>query len=64
MSVFLAMTAVAAGSLVTTAGPAQAATPLPTHVFAPYFEAWTGESPAALAQQSGAKHLTMAFIQA
>ncbi|MFC5662164.1 glycosyl hydrolase family 18 protein [Kitasatospora misakiensis] len=40
-----------------------AATPLPTRVFAPYFEAWTGESPAALAAQSGAKHLTMAFLQ-
>ncbi|GHJ38356.1 chitinase [Streptomyces sp. TS71-3] len=45
------------------AGPAEAATPLPSHVFAPYFEAWTGESPAALSAQSGAKHLTMAFIQ-
>ncbi|KJK60069.1 glycosyl hydrolase family 18 protein [Saccharothrix sp. ST-888] len=40
-----------------------AATPLPQHVFAPYFEAWTGQSPAALASQSGAKYLTMAFIQ-
>ena len=64
MSVFLAALAVSAGSLVTAAATAQAATPLPAHVFAPYFEAWTGESPAALAQQSGAKHLTMAFIQA
>ncbi|ONI90088.1 chitinase [Actinosynnema sp. ALI-1.44] len=45
-----------------TSTPANAA-PLPSHVFAPYFEAWTGESPAALAQQSGAKHLTMAFLQ-
>ncbi|WP_405010790.1 glycosyl hydrolase family 18 protein [Kitasatospora sp. NBC_01539] len=53
----------AAGIAVTGGGAAQAATPLPQHVFAPYFEAWTGESPAALAQQSGAKHLTMAFIQ-
>ncbi|MDH6125623.1 carbohydrate binding domain-containing protein [Kitasatospora sp. GP82] len=42
---------------------AHAATPLPQHVFAPYFEAWTGESPAALASRSGAKYLTMAFIQ-
>ncbi len=52
-----------------TAGPAAtaeaaAATPLPTRVFAPYFEAWTGQSPATLAAQSGAKHLTMAFLQA
>ncbi|MEV4317126.1 glycosyl hydrolase family 18 protein [Actinocrispum sp. NPDC049592] len=50
------------GLAVATAGTAHAA--LPTHVFAPYFEAWTGESPAALAQQSGAKYLTMAFLQA
>ncbi|WP_084743002.1 glycosyl hydrolase family 18 protein [Amycolatopsis australiensis] len=64
MSVSLALAAFSAGSLVAAAGTAQAATPLPAHVFAPYFEAWTGESPAALAQQSGAKHLTMAFIQA
>lgn len=59
-----AVTAVAAlGLAATTAAPAQAATPLPAHVFAPYFEAWTGESPAALSAQSGAKHLTMAFLQ-
>ncbi|MFI6843834.1 glycosyl hydrolase family 18 protein [Kitasatospora sp. NPDC050467] len=45
-------------------GPAEAATPLPSRVFAPYFESWTGQSPAALAAQSGAKHLTMAFLQA
>ncbi|MET9179644.1 glycosyl hydrolase family 18 protein [Kitasatospora aureofaciens] len=43
---------------------AQAATPLPTRVFAPYFESWTGQSPATLAAQSGAKYLTMAFLQA
>ncbi len=50
------------GLAVATAGTAHAARP--AHVFAPYFEAWTGESPAALAQQSGAKYLTMAFLQA
>jgi hypothetical protein len=44
-------------------GTAQAATPLPSHVFAPYFEAWTGDSPADLAARSGAQHLTMAFLQ-
>ncbi|GLW53466.1 glycosyl hydrolase family 18 protein [Kitasatospora phosalacinea] len=60
----LATGAVAAASLGLISAPAQAATPLPQHVFAPYFEAWTGESPAALAAQSGAKHLTMAFLQA
>ncbi|MCE6996240.1 glycosyl hydrolase family 18 protein [Saccharothrix sp. S26] len=49
----------------TTAGAAvtTAAKPLPDRVFAPYFEAWTGENPATLAQQSGAKYLTFAFLQ-
>ncbi|NUP47054.1 MAG: chitinase, partial [Catenulispora sp.] len=41
-----------------------AATPTPTHFFAPYFEAYNGDDPATLSQQSGAKYLTMAFIQA
>ncbi|GAA4534838.1 glycosyl hydrolase family 18 protein [Amycolatopsis samaneae] len=65
-TLFTSLTAavLAAGTLLTGVGTAHAATPLPSHVFAPYFEAWTGESPAALAQQSGAKHLTMAFVQA
>ncbi|MEV8566905.1 chitinase [Streptomyces sp. NPDC051322] len=59
------VTATAAAGLVTVGGgAAQAATPMPAHVYAPYFEAWTGDSPAALAQQSGNKYLTMAFIQA
>jgi len=39
------------------------AKPMPAHVAAPYFEAWTGESPAALAAASGNKYLTMAFLQ-
>jgi hypothetical protein len=62
LSVLTAL-ATTAGMAVATAHTAQAA-PLPTHVFAPYFEAWTGESPAAVAQQAGAKYLTMAFLQA
>ncbi|GIH66991.1 carbohydrate binding domain-containing protein [Microbispora siamensis] len=48
----------------TRATAAQAAAALPAHVFAPYFEAWTGEDPATLSQQSGAKYLSMAFLQA
>ncbi|CAM5310305.1 hypothetical protein SAVIM338S_00593 [Streptomyces avidinii] len=47
----------------TTPLPAHAATPLPAHVFAPYFEAYSSDSPADLAQRSGAKYLTMAFVQ-
>jgi Glycosyl hydrolases family 18/Carbohydrate binding domain len=60
----LATTAAAAG-LVVTAGAAAhaAATPLPAHVFAPYFEAYNGDDPATLSQESGAKYLTFAFIQ-
>src|SRR2546421_9815916 len=63
----LAMSAVLASVTASVVGvaatQASAATPLPAHVFAPYFEAWTGQSPAALSQQSGAKNLTMAFLQ-
>jgi hypothetical protein len=64
LSVLLAAAAAPLGVLVGAAAPAQAATPLPDHVFAPYFESWNGESPAAVAQEAGVKHLTMAFLQA
>ncbi|MFJ1791475.1 carbohydrate binding domain-containing protein [Kitasatospora griseola] len=63
LQALLATGAMAASSLGLISAPAQAATPLPQRVFAPYFESWTGESPAALASQSGVKHLTMAFLQ-
>jgi hypothetical protein len=52
-----------AGGVIAFAHSASAATRLPAHVFAPYFEAYAGDSPATLSQQSGAKYLTMAFIQ-
>ena len=45
------------------ASPASAATALPAHVFAPYFEAYNGDNPVTLSQESGAKYLTFAFIQ-
>ncbi|SCF82362.1 glycosyl hydrolase family 18 protein [Streptomyces sp. Ncost-T10-10d] len=51
------------GSGVGAQAATNAATPLPAHVFAPYFEAYNGDSPAALSEQSGAKYLTMAFVQ-
>ncbi|GLV83184.1 chitinase [Streptomyces lavendulae subsp. lavendulae] len=65
LSAAFATLAACAGLLVAAgAGPAQAApTPLPAHVFAPYFEAYSSDSPADLAQKSGAKYLTMAFVQ-
>jgi hypothetical protein len=36
---------------------------VPRHVFAPYVETYLPDSPAALAKQSGAKYLTLAFLQ-
>jgi hypothetical protein len=61
-----AVTLVAGSVALAFAGTASAAagTALPAHVFAPYFEAYNGDNPATLASQSGAKYLTMAFIQA
>jgi hypothetical protein len=54
----------AAGLAVVTGGGAQAAAnTIPAHVYAPYFEAWTGDSAATLSQESGAKYLTMAFLE-
>ena len=55
--------ATAAGAGPAIASPARASTPLPAHVFAPYFEAYNGDNPVTLSQQSGAKYLTFAFIQ-
>ncbi len=40
-----------------------AATPIPKHVFSPYFETWTGDSLTTTAQQSGARYFTMAFLE-
>src|SRR5256885_10319408 len=49
---------------VTQSAQAAAGAPLPATVFAPYFEAYNGDSLSGLAAQSGNKFLTMAFIQA
>ncbi|MEV0841358.1 carbohydrate binding domain-containing protein [Actinocatenispora sera] len=43
--------------------PATAASTLPSHVSAPYFETYNGDSLAQLAQQSGNTYLTLAFLQ-
>ena len=45
------------------AGRASAATALPAHVYAPYFETWTTDSLTATAQQSDAKYFTLAFLE-
>jgi Glycosyl hydrolases family 18 len=49
--------------VLSSAGAAQAATPLPAHVYAPYFETWTVDSLTATAEQSGARYFTLAFLE-
>jgi hypothetical protein len=36
---------------------------LPAHVYAPYFETWTADSITSLAQQSGSRSFTLAFVE-
>jgi hypothetical protein len=45
------------------ASTASAATPLPAHVYAPYFETWTSDGITPTAQASGARYFTLAFLQ-
>src|SRR3954453_18121701 len=45
------------------ASPASAATPMPNHVFSPYFETWTSDKISTVAQQSGARYFTLAFLE-
>jgi chitinase len=54
-----------AGFLAATSPTAHAATTsrIPAHVFAPYFEAYNGDSLSGLSSQSGDKFLTLAFVQ-
>jgi hypothetical protein len=58
-------TAAAAIGLAATGGaPAfAAATPLPAHVFAPYWEAYLSGNPVTQSKASGAQYLTFAFLQ-
>jgi hypothetical protein len=63
----LAVAAATIGLATTGAGTASAATaanPMPAHVFAPYYEMYdTGTSLAKQSQKSGAKYLSLAFLQ-
>jgi hypothetical protein len=61
----LAVAGVALLAVVTGAGSASAAAgaPLPAHVYAPYFETWTTDSITTVAQQSGARYFTLAFLE-
>jgi chitinase len=57
--------AVAAGAALvpSTAASAYRSERIPAHVFAPYFETYTSDSPAKLSRRSGARFLTMAFLE-
>ena len=43
--------------------PVSAATPIPAHIFSPYFETWTSDSLTTIAKHSGARYFTMAFLE-
>jgi len=55
--------AVSAAALVSGAGGARAATPIPAHVYAPYFETWTSDALTATADASGVQYFTLAFLE-
>jgi len=52
-----------AGPAFTASSVATAAVPLPAHVYAPYFETWTSDAITTIAQQSGARYFTLAFLE-
>jgi chitinase len=54
-----AVAAIAAGAVPAYAGSGK----LPEHVFAPYFQTYTDANPAEVSKASGARYLTMAFLQ-
>jgi glycosyl hydrolase family 18 (putative chitinase) len=56
-----AVAAVVAGGVPAYAGGAHRS--FPEHVFAPYFQAYTEADPADVSKASGARYLTMAFLQ-
>jgi hypothetical protein len=61
-SLLIAATGMAAPATAAAAG-ANAGSRLPAHLFTPYFEAYTTDNPWQLSHQSGAKYLTLAFLQ-
>jgi Glycosyl hydrolases family 18 len=61
--VSLAAVAAFASPAVTGSSAALAATPIPAHVYAPYFETWTSDALTATAEQSGVRYFTLAFLE-
>ena len=62
LRVILAFASLMTGTVLGTSS-AVGATPIPAHVYAPYFEMWTTDSMSTVAQQSGAHFLTLAFVE-
>ena len=50
-------------SILAAPSSALAATPIPAHVYSPYFETWTTDSITTIAQQSTARYFTLAFLE-
>jgi hypothetical protein len=63
MNVRLCVAIALLATLALSTGSASAATALPAHVYAPYFETWTTDGITTTAQQSGAKYFTLAFVE-
>src|SRR5262249_42037740 len=61
----ISLTLAFAAALVTLGMPlsVSAATPMPRHVFSPYFYAWSDDTLTGLANQSGARYFTLAFLE-
>jgi chitinase len=60
---FAAVTAALVAGVTTPAYADHGHRTLPEHVFAPYFQAYTDANPADVSKASGARYLTMAFLQ-
>ncbi|TMK88088.1 MAG: chitinase [Actinobacteria bacterium] len=52
-----------AGPALSGSAAAAAAVPIPAHVYAPYFETWTSDAITTIAEQSGARYFTLAFLE-
>jgi hypothetical protein len=61
--VMLVAFAAFAGPALSGTSTATAAVPIPRHVYAPYFETWTSDAITTVAQQSGARYFTLAFLE-
>jgi hypothetical protein len=61
--VMLVAFAAFAGPAFTGSGVATAAVALPAHVYAPYYETWTSDAITTIAQRSGARYFTLAFLE-